>query len=1258
MCVSVFVTTVAPVYALGAASNMLKVSTFGYYNNQITYTVSLKANQKNITGVILNAIYDPLELEVVKCVPVGEYDEDGEIIPDVSGFHECGPVYSNAGAHSMAYLSTSGYSVGSSDVALFKITFNAISSDRLITDVKFNCVEFVTDDSNSSNDILKSDETQTFYEDSFHTLNVPTITEVNSYKDGLKVVWSPEIGAENYYLYRVESSVLQDAIDEGNDVPWEIVGSEDGVGNVFSYYDSDAKEGTEYNYTLSAQNQAGITEYDEIGLAGTNFGTISSLTATEATGGAGALLNWSALDGADYYEIYRKLETEDDSAWKYVNSVDAPVTTFTDASVGSGVVYNYKVRAFQNSSISDAVYSADMSCDAPAFKYIAVPQTEIKNTFNGLEISFVPSFGADRFVIEKKTGSGEFVEYAEVLTTEITDGKYSVVDTDVAAEENYTYSIQAFAEDLNSARKELTSIKRLSQTTINSVDNASNGVAVSWKAVKDATGYTVYRKNFGATEFKPIANVTSTEYVDMTTSSGETYVYSVAARNATGNGDYAEEEKTIMYLCEPDIKSIAAVNEGIKMTWYDVKGAESYNIYRKSGNEAWALYAQNITQTEFTDARDDVTHGVEYSYTVEAIGGDYASSKNENGVQGMHFGVIEQISAVTTANGAKITWNNLSEADEYLVYRKTTNSYSWGTPIATVKTNSYEDTTVQSGIAYEYKVNARKASSIADMVCEPAGVKFLQKPTGFAKNVTKGIEIRVSEEINGADKYVIEKNVNGKYVKIGEIDATEKLVFVDSDVVAKQSYTYRIYAVAEATGVIPYVESAKFTTAAVKRIGAPEITKIVNTVPGIEFYWEKIEDATHYQILRKTGEDGSWVSIYLDKADETSYLDIDIDSGVKYYYTVNAITEDGGVSGYDETGKGITFIETPDLDYVKNTAKGVEFSWYDVPGAVSYTVWRRSSKSGWKQIGVATEAYYVDAANLAGPETYTYTVRAVAEDGNVSYYDRDGLSVKYLQAPKVSLSNYASGIQIKWNKVSGAKQYYVYKVIGGKWKQIDTVSSKVTSYKDTSVKNKGGSTYTYTVRAVNGKLASPYGTFSLKRLYTPKVTMTNYAPGIQVKWNKITGAQSYNVYRKYGSGGWKLIANVPASSTIYKDFDVNEYGGKTFGYTVRAVSGSSMSAYDSFSVKRLYVPALAAVKSTKSGIEFSWKKVTGASGYYVYRKTTGGWKKIATVKGGTKVKYVDKSAKKGTTYTYTVRAYSGSSLSYYNTKGLKCKDKY
>ena len=68
----------------------------------------------------------------------------------------------------------------------------------------------------------------------------------------------------------------------------------------------------------------------------------------------------------------------------------------------------------------------------------------------------------------------------------------------------------------------------------------------------------------------------------------------------------------------------------------------------------------------------------------------------------------------------------------------------------------------------------------------------------------------------------------------------------------------------------------------------------------------------------------------------------------------------------------------------------------------------------------------------------------------------------------------------------------------------------------------------------------------------------------------------------------------------------------------------------------------------------TWGKVTGATGYNVYRKVTGGsWSRIATVKSGSTVTYTNKSLSSKKTYYYTVRAYNGSYLSSYVSSGIK-----
>ncbi|MDO5409283.1 MAG: NlpC/P60 family protein, partial [Lachnospiraceae bacterium] len=96
--------------------------------------------------------------------------------------------------------------------------------------------------------------------------------------------------------------------------------------------------------------------------------------------------------------------------------------------------------------------------------------------------------------------------------------------------------------------------------------------------------------------------------------------------------------------------------------------------------------------------------------------------------------------------------------------------------------------------------------------------------------------------------------------------------------------------------------------------------------------------------------------------------------------------------------------------------------------------------------------------------------------------------------------------------------------------------------------------------------------------------------------------------------------------------------------------------------KTLQQPQMTTTKSASSSvkntnIEVSWKKVRGASGYYVYRKAQGGsYKKIATVKGGSKVTYTDKKAYAGK-YIYTIKAYSGSKTSSCNKNGMTAATK-
>ena len=259
--------------------------------------------------------------------------------------------------------------------------------------------------------------------------------------------------------------------------------------------------------------------------------------------------------------------------------------------------------------------------------------------------------------------------------------------------------------------------------------------------------------------------------------------------------------------------------------------------------------------------------------------------------------------------------------------------------------------------------------------------------------------------------------------------------------------------------------------------------------------------------------------------------------------------------------------------------------------------------------------------------------------------------VDSIEAPKVtSISNKKTGISCTWSKVPVAKEYGIYRKTANKnWELLAT--TKNTSYLDTSVTS--GTEYSYTVKAICNNLNSTYGEqyLSLTRLDQPTASsLSNSRTGLTFKWNEVSGADTYHVFRKTTDGWTKIAETAKLSYT-----DTTAKSGTKYSYTVRAVNDSTKSTYSTtgLSLRRLAQPKLSSTAKVKGGIRFKWKKVTGAKSYQVLRKVpNGSYTRIATTSS---LSYTDKKVKKGKTYIYTVRAVNGDVKSTYNTTGLKRK---
>ncbi len=248
-----------------------------------------------------------------------------------------------------------------------------------------------------------------------------------------------------------------------------------------------------------------------------------------------------------------------------------------------------------------------------------------------------------------------------------------------------------------------------------------------------------------------------------------------------------------------------------------------------------------------------------------------------------------------------------------------------------------------------------------------------------------------------------------------------------------------------------------------------------------------------------------------------------------------------------------------------------------------------------------------------------------------------------LAAPKAkAVVNANGGFTISWNKIRGADKYDVYYDNGTGYKLLRTVTGTST----TTGTAPYGKKYSYKVRAVNSKNSAVTSAFSTavtatntKKLQTPTAkAVVNANGGFTISWNKVTGADKYDVYYDNGTG-YKLLRTVTGTSTTTGTAPY----GKKYSYKVRAVNSKNSAITSAFSSavtainnKKLVTPTLKATVNANGTFTLSWNKVTGATRYGIYMLESNG--KYKWIKSTSATSWTAGTAQYGKKYTYKVFA--------------------
>ena len=326
-----------------------------------------------------------------------------------------------------------------------------------------------------------------------------------------------------------------------------------------------------------------------------------------------------------------------------------------------------------------------------------------------------------------------------------------------------------------------------------------------------------------------------------------------------------------------------------------------------------------------------------------------------------------------------------------------------------------------------------------------------------------------------------------------------------------------------------------------------------------------------------------------------------------------------------------------------------KLTWNAVSGATSYRVFRSESRgTGYSLLGTTTATSYTNTGAAVGKTYYYYRVKAVNSVGTSGYSNIVSGKAKTAApaAPSVTAGNSSTGKpQLTWKAVSGAVKYEVYRSTrqNSGYSLLGTTTS--TSYVNTGAST--GTTYYYRVKAVNRDgMASGYsnivsGKAKAAAPAAPSVTAGNSSTGKpRLTWKAVSGATSYRIYRSESRGtGYSLLGTTSSTSYV----NTGAAAGKTYYYRVKAVNRDGMaSAYSNIVSGKAKaaapaVPSVTAGNSSTGKPRLTWKAVSGAVSYRIYRSESRGtgYSLLGTTSS---TSYVNTGAAAGKTYYYRVKA--------------------
>ena len=299
----------------------------------------------------------------------------------------------------------------------------------------------------------------------------------------------------------------------------------------------------------------------------------TTLTIPKLVKGRSALIEWTAVDGADSYILQRKTS----AGGSYSQRYSGTNTYFDDQIQTRYTVYGYRVCAVSGETQSDWNTSDDITA-------ISAPNQpgypEIPDTINVGETYTVtwtaPSVSAvEGYDLQRKIDDGDYTTVykgANLSYTDTAQSTWTKVQYRVAAYiDGDVYSATWSASDIRTIAGGTSTVPSIPETITVPTLTAGEPATITWAGVANAAGYALQR-SVGGANYTTVYRGENTSYVDIIGSAWLTVQYRVCAYDSNNNSsDYKTSD--VINVVQPVTNLLEAIRahteQDIKITFAD-----------------------------------------------------------------------------------------------------------------------------------------------------------------------------------------------------------------------------------------------------------------------------------------------------------------------------------------------------------------------------------------------------------------------------------------------------------------------------------------------------------------------------------------------------------------------------------------------------------------------------------------------------------------------------------------------------------------